>query len=373
MIRNFAFIPDKQDSINLQQSDIVPFLSTYESLEYLEFSKIKYTSLRVFRDGDIIISTLASAVERRKMAIPGLKDGFKFGLCMSSGLILRMREGAGKVLRAKFLYYFLLSSKVIECLISGAQGSDDRARIQRRDLLRLKIPSIPDLKTQDDIIKFLDEKTGAISKAIKLGERQLSALKEFESSVIYEALKLNRPPEHWKNIRARDIFRIRPGSTPDTSNEGYYDDDFVRVAGDVITRYRRKTNQINAESPLIPFVIGTDLTSTDGNYIYKGAKNITEIALKESYGVLTPVGSIVLGGVRPSKNSIRIAGKALAIGRGLYNLVLKSNDHEQRQIANYLQEKICGIREALRLTSRLIQLQGEYRVSLINEHFRDCL
>lgn len=121
---------------------------------------------------------------------------------------------------SRFLYYYYFHMYQAE--VFNKIGSGVRSTLGQSDLLDLPIPVL-DCEVQDNIVRFLDEKTAKIEAAIALEERQIALLKERKQILIQNAvtkgLNPNAPmkdsgvdwigeiPAHWEVQRAKYLFR----------------------------------------------------------------------------------------------------------------------------------------------------------------------
>jgi type I restriction enzyme, S subunit len=92
---------------------------------------------------------------------------------------------------ARFLYYYYFHMYQAE--VFNKIGSGVRSTLGQSDLLDLPIPVL-DCEVQDNIVRFLDEKTSKIDAAIALEERQISLLKERKQIVIQNAVTKGLDP-----------------------------------------------------------------------------------------------------------------------------------------------------------------------------------
>ncbi len=82
----------------------------------------------------------------------------------------------------KFYYYFF---KINYSLINGilAQGSTNQTELQKDWLKNFLLP-LPPIEEQNAIIKFIQESSSKIDKAIKLQQQQIERLKELKETLI---------------------------------------------------------------------------------------------------------------------------------------------------------------------------------------------
>lgn len=120
---------------------------------------------------------------------------------------------------ARFLYYYYFHMYQAE--VFNKIGSGVRSTLGQSDLLDLPIPVL-DCEVQDNIVRFLDEKTAKIDAAIALEDRQIALLKERKQIVIQNAVTKglipNAPmkdsgvdwigeiPAHWATVPLKRLF-----------------------------------------------------------------------------------------------------------------------------------------------------------------------
>lgn len=86
--------------------------------------------------------------------------------------------------RTSFLKYLLISSKFIDVINSSTYGTKmPRANI---DFIRNLGIAIPDVKTQKEIVNYLDETCGKIDWLIDVKVKKIAQLSNYKKSLIYE-------------------------------------------------------------------------------------------------------------------------------------------------------------------------------------------
>lgn len=86
--------------------------------------------------------------------------------------------------RTSFLKYLLISSKFIDVINSSTYGTKmPRANI---DFIRNLEIAIPDVKTQNEIVNYLDETCRKIDRLIDVKVKKIAQLSNYKKSLIYE-------------------------------------------------------------------------------------------------------------------------------------------------------------------------------------------
>ena len=98
---------------------------------------------------------------------------------------------------------------------------------------------VPPLNAQKNIADFLDKKCGEIDELIAIQEKEIEKLKEYRTSVVFNALTkglikerelkdcnlpwISKMPLGWNVCKIKHIAKLETGSTPSTTNPGYFD------------------------------------------------------------------------------------------------------------------------------------------------------
>jgi type I restriction modification DNA specificity domain protein len=180
----------------------------------------------------------------RRVGIPP-KDGL-----LSSGYV-RLDHNSDVVFNRFALYYFLdLEAR----RIFNSYGTGIRSTLNGSQLV--KIPMIfPPISEQQQIAKFLDEKTALIDGIITDTKQTIEELKSYKQSLISEIVTkginknvklvpsgiewIGEIPKGWKTIPLKLVFNeIGSGTTPDTSQSEFYGDKIYWIqSGDL---YQKK-------------------------------------------------------------------------------------------------------------------------------------
>lgn len=123
----------------------------------------------------------------------------------------------------KFYYYYFASQPGRESLLSIA-GSTAQPKFNKTSLKQIKLPK-PSIDEQQKIADFLDEKCGAIDEIISKTEQSIEEYKKLKQSVITKAvtkgIRPNRPmqdsniewigeiPTDWEIMKLKFVFEIK--------------------------------------------------------------------------------------------------------------------------------------------------------------------
>lgn len=177
---------------------------------------------------------------------------------------LNQRIGSfnSKEITSQFLFYILNRNRYFLSFDDGV----NQTNLRKEDILdcHITFPNIPEqnrvvevLETWDKYLEKLDQKI-KIKKNIKKGLMQ---------NLLTGKIRLKNFSDNWQKKRLGNISSMRSGGTPKSTTSQFYDGN-------------------------IPWVSITDMTS-NGKYIYKTNKNLTEEGLKNCSAVIFPKGTIL--------------------------------------------------------------------------------
>jgi type I restriction enzyme S subunit len=277
----------------------------------------------------------------------------------------------------------------------------------RQDKINDLVVFFPPLSEQEQIVKYLDEKTSIIDKLISTKERKIELLKEQRTSLINEVITKGLNP----NVKMKDSGVEWIGKIPDgwgISKVKYISEIFGRIG------YRGYTIQdiVSEEEGVItisPSNIKNDIFTIEGDntYIsYEKYYQSPEIMIKSEDIILVKTGSTIGKTSIIPRNvpemtinpqlvvvkNIKIHNKFLyyqttcdfikksflveqtgsstpTISQEKINNfpILIPSNQEQEQIVDYLDKHIKEIDDLVSMEQRKIELLKEYRQSLISE------
>ena len=167
-----------------------------------------YSTLKQYPKGSLVVAMYGATIG--KVGILNIDTATNQACCVL---------GANLGVNIKYYFYMFQGFKadIIRMAYGGGQPN-----ISQDTIKKLRLP-FPDLSTQHEISKFLDQKTTEIDQAIAIKEQQIALLNERKQIVIQKAvtqgLDLNVPmkdsgvewigqiPEHWNVVRAKYLFK----------------------------------------------------------------------------------------------------------------------------------------------------------------------
>ena len=188
----------------------------------------KYT---VINPGDVVVNGLNLNFDLKSLRIAIAREN---GIITSAYIVLRPRKGVNPE-----YYNYLLKALDFQKILHG-MGEGIRLTLSYDELKKLNVPA-PDAAIQTAIVSYLDTKCGEIDSLIALQEQMIEKLKAYKQSVITEGVTkgldpnaklvpsgidwIGEIPEGWQNIRLKDIFILKTGTTPKSFEEGLNEDD----------------------------------------------------------------------------------------------------------------------------------------------------
>ncbi len=267
----------------------IPFIksgeiSQEETSQFINKEALKNSSAKLIKKGDLLLALYGAT--SGEVAISKINGAINQAiLCIRS-----------KYLNTYFLYFYFLKEKkkIIKKYTQGGQPNLSAKIIKS---LKIKLP--PTLEEQQKIADFLS----AIDNKIELQTKKIEKLKEYKKGLMQKLLSAElRFPEftdEWKAIRLGEIVKkAKSGGTPKSTIKEYYNGN-------------------------IPFLSINDMT-TQGKYLTKTSKYISEEGLKNSASWIVPVGSIIYS-MYASVGFVSINKIPLATSQAVINLILKDN------------------------------------------------
>lgn len=317
------------------------------------------------------------------------------GLLGGEQILLKPKN---KVIVEKYLFYY---SKFFSLELRKYATGLKVFRFNIDDLKNIFIP-IPSLSEQTQIANYLDTKTTAIDKKIKLLQQKIKHYKAYRKTVINETVTkgldksvrlkdsgidwIGEVPEHWGVKRLKDVSKIFTGnSISDKSMFETKKDSFDYIATKDINIHNKKVNYDN----------GVYIPKKDKSF--KITKKNTSLICLEGASAgnkLTFVDKEVafvnkLCAIKSSNKNVfdkyifyqlqsnlfrnqffeLLSGLIGGVSLGLlkyFNVVIPSKT-EQQQIANYLDNKTATIDKIVNNIETQINTLKELRKTLINE------
>lgn len=168
-VRNEKYENGNYDYVALE--NVEPFSGKYKATESNAFYSLAET-IRANRN-DVIFGKLRPYLSKAFLIAKDCYVSSEFAVLYGLG---------GN--RTSFLKYLLISSKFIDVINSSTYGTKmPRANI---DFIRNLEIAIPDVKTQKEIVNYLDEACIKIDRLIDVKVRKIAQLSNYKRSLIYE-------------------------------------------------------------------------------------------------------------------------------------------------------------------------------------------
>jgi type I restriction enzyme, S subunit len=302
----------------------------------------------------------------------------------------------------KFVYYWLIGNRknIISMSYGGGQPNISQATIKSMGI------SVPPIDEQDEIVNFLDEKTGEIQKLINLKKQQIQTLQQYRQSLITETVTkglnvgvpmsdsgvewIGEIPEHWELKKLKNMCEVYLSNVDKKSVKGERD---VFLCNYVDVYYN---DEISDDIEFMSATAKPDQVKKftllkDDVLITKDSESPTDIAVPSwvSKGFNNVLCGYHLALLRPSQNingkylffalkSDKVRSQFFPRANGVTRFGLGKDAikngyfpvpeiNEQLEIANFLTEKNQEISDMITIIKNQIEALGLYRQSLIYE------
>lgn len=293
----------------------IPFLSVngiqddkliFEGCRYIsKRDHDQYKSKCSPQKNDILLGKAASV---GKVAIVDVD--FEFNIWSPLALIR-----VNKKILASYIYYSL-KSDFLQDQVYILSTSNTQHNLSMDDIPKLWFAT-PNIKCQQKIVSFLDDKTAKIDKLVRNNKKQIELLKERRQATISQAVTkglnlkakmkdsgidwLGEIPEEWKLKRLKYIFKVINGATPMSSKNEYWDG-------------------------RISWITPDDLGKLDLDVIFDTERTITDLGYKSCGATVVPKGSLILS-TRAPIGYLGMAGIALCTNQGCRSLVFRYQEN----------------------------------------------
>ena len=297
-------------------------------------------------------------------------------------------------------FNYLFQTKELQTKLHGYGNGimEIRMRIQMSKLNSVQLP-VPPSDVQHKIANYLDRKCSRIDAIIARQQEVIEKLKAYKLSVITEAvtkgLNPNVPmkdsgvewigeiPEHWKIAKLKNYCHLKTGITPSTSNAEWFDGEVQWFTpGDFNESYQlaksKRTLSINALESSVAVVapVNTVMIIGIGATAGKVGFSVVECSFNQQ------ITALLTNSVNPKflmywmiANSKFLRETALFTTLpilnnqtiGSYLLLCPENDTEEKQIADYLDEKCNELECTIAAKEKIISKLAEYKKALIYE------
>ena len=375
----------------------IPFLSvdgiqegelTFDKCRYVsEKAHIQYKKKANIERDDILLGKAASIGK-----VARVKVDFEFSIWSPLALIKPDKNEVS----SNYLEY-LLKSSLTQYQIQQLSTSNTQQNISMADIPKF-IFSLPIIKEQQQIAKFLDNATQKMDTLIQKQENLIKLLKEKRQAVISHAVTrglnpavkfkdsgvewLGDVPEHWGIKKLKYIATVNDNSLSETYNEDF-EINYIDI-GSVSTGYINKyETMMYSSSPSRARRIikeGDILVSTVRTYL----KAIAPVSFFEDnyiastgFAVIRSKNMIVSNFMKYALLSNYFVDLVEASSVGISYPAINSSDlitfklsvapiNEQKEIANYLDDKTQKIDKLIKKATKSIKLLKEKRTALIS-------
>lgn len=297
-------------------------------------------------------------------------------------------------LAAAYYKHLFKSAAFISELQTSVVGIREGKNVSFEELSYSLMP-IPPLKEQNAIASFLDEKCKKIDEAVRIKEAQIALLRERRQILIQEAVTrglnpdapmkdsgidwIGQIPAHWEVENGKWLFtlrkeRARRGEQQLAATQKYGvipQMDFMEMEG-------RRVTQVFLDFEILKHVEAGDfvisMRSFQGGLEYSGYTGCVSsayVALEPGAKILAPFYKYLfkskryIEALQSTSNLVR-DGQALRFENFTMVMLPVVPVDEQRQIANYLDEHLVKMENAIALKQDQITALKEYKTSLIN-------
>ena len=297
----------------------------------------------------------------------------------------------------KYFYYCLVSS-VIQTQIDLNLNGGVLLTLSQENI-RNYYCVVPDEKTQENIVKFLDKKIKIIDDKIDKLKELIEKYNEYKQSLITEIVTkglnsdvefkysgidwIEKIPAHWKTdyLKYRVILN---GSTLTDKTDDNYEFKYVDIGSVSFEKGIEKYETMlfkDAPSRARRIVKKDDvIISTVRTYLKAIAiiPDEKDLIVSTGFAVLTPtkINSRYLGYVVKSEyfinlvsaNSVGVLYPSINSNKLINFMIVIPPDNEQEEIADYLDKKISPIDFLITEKEKLVNKLEEYKTSIIFEY-----
>jgi len=266
-----------------------PHNKVINGFEWVEFSG----KGSKFRNKDILVPKISSALEGGKAALVNILDEGEIGIGSNWFIVLRAIENVSD---PDFLYYLVKTPWFMELAIKTLEGSSQSRYLNVNTLTAYEF-FIPEYEEQcriSSVLKVIDNK---IEKNTKVCDEIEKILEQVFCNWFsqYDRRKSDLP-EGWRNGVLSEIGDIVAGSTPSKKTADYY------------TKYG------------ISWITPKDLSKQGVKFIAKGAVDITDEGLRNCSTRILPRGTILFSSRAPI-GYMGIATNELVTNQGFRSIV----------------------------------------------------
>ncbi|MEN3324823.1 restriction endonuclease subunit S [Mariniflexile soesokkakense] len=370
---------------NIKKVDI-----DYNNVNYITKERYYESPEIMLNNGDILLVKDGST-----LGIVNIVEDLKSkGTVNSSIGVLRLKNQHNK-----YFFYFL-KSNYLQNIIGLKKEGMGVPHLFQKDINNF-ILTIPPLKEQSQIANYLDSKTIAIDKKIKLLQQKVKYFKAYRKTLINEVVTkgldknvklkdsgvkwIGEIPEHWEIRRIKDIFNTLAGGTPSTGESSYWVGDIPwipsgavqngEVNKDIVKSYiseeallKSSTKMARKDSILIAL---TGATCSNIGYLnFDTTINQSIVSIDSNHKKVSHrYYFYFLISARDKIRTLMTGGAQGGINQGdvKYFKICACSKSEQQQISDYLDARTSTINKIVENIQIQIKTLKELRKTLIND------
>ena len=266
---------------------------------------------RKFRNGDVLVPQISSALAAGKTALVSLLDKDEIGVGSNWFIVLRSIDGISS---PDFLYYLAITPWFRELALKAREGATQSQYVNINILKEIALP-FPPYEEQcliADTLSLIDEKIKKNSEVFDAAEKILAELfyiwfiefnfpdkegKPYASNGgKFIGSELGLIPRGWKTGRLSDVGDIAAGATPSKKIDKYYSDKGI------------------------PWITPRDLSNQGTKFVSRGEVDITWEGHKSCSVVTMPAGTVLFSSRAPI-GYMAIADNELTTSQGFRSVI----------------------------------------------------
>jgi len=388
-------------SLNDNQKELFES-SNMDDIPYVSTKDIDYNSQNIEYDNGLRIPKSNTSFKLGKkgsflLCIEGGSSGKKMGFLEQDVYFVNKLCCFEPKTNSKYQYYFIQTPLFQTQFNSSSSGLIGGVSIS---LIRNFISIIPPLQEQEQIVKYLDEKTTIINKLISTKQRKVELLKEQRTSLINQVITkglnpnmkmkdsgvewIGEIPESWSVNKLKSLVDSNKKILSENTNPDY-ELKYIEI-GDVnslgeikgMTEYLFKDSPSRCRRILIKGDIFISTVRTYLKSIGYVENEISDVICSTGFCVLTPKSDVLskylfyqvlteffIGEV--ISKSVGVSYPSITSTELINIKIIKPSIKEQQEIVEYLDTHTKEIDDLVSMEQKKIELLKEYRQSLISE------
>lgn len=350
-----------------------------ERIKKLANSNKEEQKLYSVLEGDIFFTRTSETIDEIGISATAMETIPK---ATFSGFVIRLRPKKFKIEKGFSKYYF--QSVLNRQLLSKEISLVTRASLSQ-GILNTTPVLLPPKKVQQKIAQYLDIRTQALDKKIKILQEKITIYKEYRNSLINETVTkgLNKKvslkdsgiewigeiPTHWEVKRIKNIFRISRGrviAKTELQDSGKYPVYSSQTKNNGILGY---LNTFDFNADLLTWT--TDGVNAGTVFIREGKFNCTNICgtlipQKKKNISLEYMAYAVQESTQHNKRIDTNGAKIMSNEMGVIHIVFPPVS-EQKEISKFLDAKTEVIDQIIGNIKKQIKTLKELRKTLIND------